>query len=344
MSGFFSRHRHGRRPATPFPPAWRVIIARHVPYARRLTPAQRAELERHVRTFLDRKHIEGCGGLRLHDVHRVTIAAHAGLLMLGGITDCFPRLTTILVYPDEYVVDEPRALGGGIVSEGPELHAGHTQSNLGAVVVSWRDVLDGVSDPADGENVLFHELAHQLDFEDGEDNGVPRHADEASARRFAEVARREYERLCDDAKQGRHTELDPYGAENPAEFFAVATEAFFEIPAALRAAHPELYDVLAAYFRQDHRGVTSVRAASTRLEVLDEEIRRDRRKEQAATDKSHDIHGAPTHPDGDRTDQVVSILAKAHSQHRQGIQHEGQEEAAHDQHRMNQRVRPVNTK
>ena len=254
MSSFFSRFRHDPRPERPFPPAWRAIIARHVPYARRLTPAQRAELEQHVRTFLERKHFEGCGGLRLHDVHRVTIAAHAGLLMLGGNTDCFPRLTTILVYPDEYVVDEPRALGGGIVSEGPELHAGHTQSNLGAVVVSWRDVLDGVHDPTDGHNVLFHEFAHQLDFEDGEDNGVP-----ASARHFAEVAGREYERLCDDVKQGRDTLLDPYGAEDPVEFFAVVTEAFFEQPAALRAAHPELYEVMAAYFRQDPAGNLTAR-------------------------------------------------------------------------------------
>jgi MtfA peptidase len=250
MSDFFSRRRK-HTADKPFPPPWRAIVARHVPYARRLTPVQRTELEQHIRAFIERKHFEGCGGLKLHDVHRVTIAAHAALLMLGGNTDGFARLRTILVYPDEYVVDEPRAIGGGIVSEGPEVHAGHTQSNLGAIVVSWRDVLDGISDPADGQNVLFHELAHQLDFEDGDDNGVPRHADAASARRFAEVARRAYERLRADVRGERDTLLDPYGAENPVEFFAVSTEAFFEMPAELRAEHPELYEVLAAYFRQD---------------------------------------------------------------------------------------------
>jgi Mlc titration factor MtfA (ptsG expression regulator) len=248
MPDFFSSRRRAEKP---FPPAWRAIIARHVPYARRLTPAQRTELEQHVRTFIERKHFEGCGGLRLHDVHRVTIAAHAALLMMGGNTDGFPRLKTILVYPDEYVVDEPRSLGDGIMSEGPEIHAGHTQSNLGAVVVSWQDVLDGIHDPADGDNVLFHELAHQLDFEDGEDDGVPRHPDAVSARRFADVSRREFERLRADVEQDRDTLLDPYGAEDRVEFFAVATEAFFEMPSELRARHAELYDVLAAYFRQD---------------------------------------------------------------------------------------------
>lgn len=238
-------------PASAFPPSWRAILARHFPYARALNPAQRADLEHHIRIFLEQKYFEGAGGLRLHDVHRVTVAAHAALLMLGGNTDCFPRLKTIILYPEEYVVDEPRELEGGIMSEGPELHAGHTQSNLGALVVSWRDILDGIADPEDGENVLFHELAHQLDFEDGHDDGIPLHADPASARRFAEVVRAEHERLRQDVERDRDTLLDPYGAEDRVEFFAVATEAFFELPRDLRAEHPELYEVLAAYFGQD---------------------------------------------------------------------------------------------
>lgn len=118
------------REPEPLPPAWREIIARRVPYVRRLSPDARAALERHVREFIDSKHFEGCGGLTLRDEHRVTIAAHAALLMLGGNTDGFPRLTTVLVYPDEYVVDEPRELDDGIFTEEPEWHAGHTQSDL----------------------------------------------------------------------------------------------------------------------------------------------------------------------------------------------------------------------
>jgi hypothetical protein len=228
-----------------------VIIARHLPYASRLTEGERKELERLIARFVRDKHFEGCGGLRLHDVHRVTIAAHAALLTLGGNSDGFPRLTTILVYPDDYVVDEPRELADGIVVEGPEWHAGHTQSDLRVIVVSWRDALEGIRDPADGRNVLLHELAHQLDFEGGDDNGVPRHDDAARARRFREVCRQEYERLCQDVGQERETLLDPYGAEDLAEFFAVATEAFFEVPEALREGHPGLYEVLSTYYSQD---------------------------------------------------------------------------------------------
>jgi Mlc titration factor MtfA (ptsG expression regulator) len=222
-----------------------------LPYAARLAQGERKELERLVVRFVREKHFEGCGGLRLHDVHRVTIAAHAALLTLGRNSDGFPRLTTILVYPHDYVVDEPRELADGIVVEGPEWHAGHTQSDLRVIVVSWRDALDGIRDPADGENVLLHELAHQLDFESGDDDGVPRHDDAASARHFREVCHREYERHCQAVENDEETLLDPYGAENHAEFFAVATEAFFELPEDLRELHPELYEVLRDYYRQD---------------------------------------------------------------------------------------------
>lgn len=252
MPGFFPRRRREDPPA-PFPPAWRAILARHFPYAKRLSADERTRLERLIQDFLEQKHIEGAGGLRLHDVHRVTIAAHAALMMLGGNSE-FERLTTILIYPDEYVVDEPHEIEDGIVSEGPEVYAGHTQSQLGVVIVSWRDVLDGIADPEDGMNVLFHEFAHQLDFEDAEDNGIPLHTDAASARRFTEVVQREFERLRLDVEFDRDPLLDPYGAEDRVEFFAVATEAFFEIPEALRDEHPELYEVLALYYRQDPAG------------------------------------------------------------------------------------------
>jgi len=251
MLSFLTRRRRDRLRATPFPDAWRAVVARHVPYIRRLTSEERTELEGHVQVLLAEKSFEGCGGLQLQDVHRVTIAAHAALLLLGRSSDYFPHLHSILVYPDEYVVDEPRELDGGIMEEGPESYAGHTQRNLGALVLSWRDVLDGVRDPADGSNVIFHEFAHQLDFEDGGDDGTPLHDDVAAARRFASVVREEYARLRRDVRRRRDTLLDPYGAEDPVEFLAVAAEAFFELPLELRSEHSELYRALSDYFHQD---------------------------------------------------------------------------------------------
>lgn len=251
MFGFLNRRRRERARAEPFPEPWRAIIARHVPYARRLTDEARRELEGHIQVFLAEKYFEGCGGLQLRDVHRVTIAAHACLLLLGRETDYFPRLTTILVYPDAYVVDEAHELVDGVVSEGPESFAGHTGARLGALILSWADLLDGIRDPADGVNVAFHEFAHQLDFEDGADDGTPLHDSTRDARRFADVVRSEHEQLQREVVRSSDTLLDPYGAQNPVEFFAVATETFFEQPVELRAEHPRLYQVLARYFHQD---------------------------------------------------------------------------------------------
>lgn len=251
MLSFLARRRRERLRSAPFPDAWRAIIARHVPYVRRLTPNERAELEGHVQVLLAEKSFEGCGGLQLQDVHRVTIAAHAALLLLGRETDYYPDLKSILVYPDEYVVDEPHELEGGIVVEGPESYAGHTQRHLSALVLSWRDVLEGIRDPADGVNVVLHEFAHQLDFEDGGDDGTPLHDDASAAREFAKAIRSGLERLREDVRRGGDTLLDPYGAEDPVEFFAVATEAFFELPRELRSEHPDLYRALATYFNQD---------------------------------------------------------------------------------------------
>ncbi len=251
MFGFFDRRRRERARATPFPDPWRAILARHVPYLRRLDAESRRELEGHVQVFLDEKHFEGCGGLQLRDVHRVTIAAHACVLLLGRETSYYPRLTTILVYPDAYVVEEQHDLGGGIVSEGPEEYAGHTGSHLGALILSWADLLDGIRDPTDGVNVAFHEFAHQLDFEDGADDGTPLHDSARDGHRFADVVRTEHERLQREVVRGSDTLLDPYGAQNPVEFFAVATETFFEQPVELRTEHPRLYQVLARYFHQD---------------------------------------------------------------------------------------------
>ena len=248
---FLSRRRRERLRERPFPDTWRAIVARHVPYVRRLSAGERAELEGTIQVLLAEKSFEGCGGLRLQDVHRVTIAAHAALLLLGRETDYFPHLKSILIYPDEYVVEERHELDHGIMVEGPDVYSGHTQRNLGAVVLSWRDAMEGIRDPADGQNVILHELAHQLDFEDGGDDGTPLHDDARAARRFATVVNEEHTRLVADVQAGRKTLLDPYGAEHPVEFFAVATEAFFELPVELRDTHPELYAALRTYFHQD---------------------------------------------------------------------------------------------
>lgn len=254
MLSFLTRRRRARLQAQPVPESWARILERNVPLTRRLTAADRAELLGHAQVLLGEKHFEGCGGLVLTDEHRVTIAVQAAFLLLHRETDYFPRLRSILVYPDAYVVDGEHELEDGIISEEPESYAGHTQQRLGALVLSWRDIRADARAPDDGVNLVLHEFAHQLDFEDGEADGVPLHDDVAAARTWGELLATELARLRREVDSGVRTVLDPYGAEDPVEFFAVATETFFEIPTVLRAAHPALYDALRRYYRQDPAG------------------------------------------------------------------------------------------
>jgi Mlc titration factor MtfA (ptsG expression regulator) len=249
--GFFTERRRAKLRNTPLAPGWRAIVERNLPIFGRLSSADQAELLGHMQVFLSEKHFEGCGGLELTDEIRVTIAAQACLLLLHRKTDYYPRLTSILVYPSGYTVHGERHMGGGVWEEGSEDRLGHTQQRLRALVLAWDAVSHGALEPSDGENLVLHEFAHQLDYEDDATNGTPVLASRAEYLAWARVMSEEFEALRKAEAAGRRTLIDQYGAENPAEFFAVVTEAFFERPHALRRRHPELYEALARFYRQD---------------------------------------------------------------------------------------------
>jgi len=249
--GFLKRHRRKQLRARPFPEPWRSIVARNLAIFSRLPTADQAELLGHVQVFLDEKHFEGCGGLELTDEIRITIAAQACLLLLHRETDYYPELVTILVYPSTYVAHEDRYLGGNIWEEGEDDRLGHTGRGMGSLVLAWDAAKRGAADPSDGANLVMHEFAHQLDFEDFQTDGAPALKTRAEYLAWARVMKREFQALRAADETGTSAVLDTYGAKNPAEFFAVATEAFFERPLALRAKQPELYAQLAAFYRQD---------------------------------------------------------------------------------------------
>jgi Mlc titration factor MtfA (ptsG expression regulator) len=249
--GFSKKRRRQQLQAQPFPAAWRSIINRNFPIFRRLPAPDQIELLGHVHVFLAEKHFEGCGGLELTDEIRITIAAQACLLLLHRKTDYYPQLSSILVYPTSYIAHEKRHLGANIWEEGDEHRLGHTGRHLGSLVLAWGDARRSAADPSDCRNLVLHEFAHQLDFEDYTTDGTPALATKAEYRSWARVMGREFAALRTAAETGIPTVLDIYGAENPAEFFAVVTEAFFECPHALRAKHPELYAAFARFFRQD---------------------------------------------------------------------------------------------
>ena len=230
------------------------MIETRVPAFERLTADDQQELLGHVRVLLEEKHFEGAAGLLMRDEIRLTIAAQAAMLLLHRETDYFPRLTSIIVYPTGYVAPDVKRAEDGIWTEGDEDLLGHTQRDLRAIVLAWDEAKAGAADPDDGHNLVLHEFAHQLDFEDGSTDGTPVLGSGAEVRAWARVFEQELETLRRAADAGEPTLLDPYGAEDPAEFFAVATETFFERAAELRHQHPLLYDELRWFYRQDPAG------------------------------------------------------------------------------------------
>jgi Mlc titration factor MtfA (ptsG expression regulator) len=181
---------------------------------------------------------------------RVLVAAQAGLLLLNRRTRYFPNLTQILIYPSPFVVERARPLGAGVVSDGRVVLSGESWQR-GQVILSWDDVVDGAAVPDDGRNVVIHEFAHQLDQESGAANGAPFLGRRERYAQWSRTLGQAYAQLRERAMQGEATLIDAYGASDPAEFFAVASEVFFERPQALAVEEPALYRELADYYRVD---------------------------------------------------------------------------------------------
>ena len=249
--GFLKQRRRRRLQVQPFPKEWLATIKRNVSFFHRLSANDQAELLGHTQVFLAEKRFEGCDGLEITDEVRVTIAAQACLLLLHRKTDYFPRLLTILVYPSTYLAEDRRHVHGHVWQEGKMARLGETGRWLDAIVLAWDAVKSGAADPSDGKNVVLHEFAHQLDYENYAEDGAPALATRDHRLSWQEVMRAEFASLRAADETGIPTLLDTYGATNPAEFFAVSTEAFFERPRALRARHPKLYAELRSYFHQD---------------------------------------------------------------------------------------------
>lgn len=222
------------------------------------------------------------------DEVRVLIAAQACLLLLHRETDYYPRLRSIVVYPEAYVAKTRWREGDEDTGRESRARLGESWQT-GAVVLAWSSALSGAVNPADGQNVTLHEFAHQLDQEDGAADGVPPLAAEGFLQRrgrylaWARVMRPEFERLQEGAGRGHKTVLDQYGASNPPEFFAVATECFFEKPRQLRKKHPALYDELSRFYQLDPAAF----ADPTPSENSDQTIARDAATRTSKEDSAH---------------------------------------------------------
>jgi Mlc titration factor MtfA (ptsG expression regulator) len=251
MFGLFKSRRRQKLRSRAVPEEWRAILRRNLPLFQRLPAADQQELLNHVQVFLAEKNFEGCGGLALTEEIKVTIAAQACVLLLHRETDYYPRLVSILVYPSSYIARRDQPVSSEVWEQGDEQLLGHTQARLDTVVLAWDAARRGAADPADGQNLVLHEFAHQLDFEDHATDGAPMLATRAEYLAWARIMSREFAELRAADESGAPSVFDTYGASDPAEFFAVVTEAFFEKPRAVRERHPQLYAALARFFRQD---------------------------------------------------------------------------------------------
>lgn len=245
-----AERRRERRRSHPFPAAWREILQRRVPYLRRLPDGLRAQLEKHIQVFVAEKDFIGCGGMEITDEVRVTIAAQACLLILDRGAGYYPNLRQILVYPGAFIVERLRAEPSGVLQEQREVLSGESWSR-GQVVLSWEDVVEGAAIADDGRNVVIHEFAHQLDQEKGHANGAPLFARRSRYRQWSQVLGEEFLRLRAQAFTGEPSLFSYYGASDPAEFFAVVSEVFFEQPRQMALAHPALYNELRGFYRVD---------------------------------------------------------------------------------------------
>jgi Mlc titration factor MtfA (ptsG expression regulator) len=253
MFRWFIDRRRKKLTRAPFPPLWEDIIRRNVAHYCMLDDAERAHLRALIQVFTAEKHWEGAGGLELTDEILVTISAQACLLLLGLPHNYYQNVESIIVYPSTVVppqrkpgffenISTPVEIAQPIIGQA---------FRRGPVIIIWDAALRGGRHPESGHNVIYHEFAHKLDMLDGTADGTPPLRDRAEYRDWVLTCSREYLRLKHSTEKGKESFLDSYAATNEAEFFAVATEQFFDQPRLMIKHAPDLYRVLKEYYRQD---------------------------------------------------------------------------------------------
>ena len=253
MFSWLRERRRRKLTLAPFPSLWEDIVRHNVAHYCMLVDAERVHLHALIQVFIAEKYWEGAGGLELDDEIRVTISAQACLLLLGLPHNYYQNVMTIIIYPSAVVppehkqgffennftpVDIPRPIHGQAFMQGP-------------VIIIWDAALHGGRHPESGHNVIYHEFAHKLDMLDGSADGTPPLRNRAEYQEWTQICSSEFNRLRHDAAKGIKSFLNSYGATNEAEFFAVATEQFFDQPLLMIEQAPDLYRVLKEYYCQD---------------------------------------------------------------------------------------------
>ncbi|MCL6284734.1 zinc-dependent peptidase [Ruegeria sp. 2012CJ41-6] len=233
---------------TPLSDAQRATIENMVPIVRRLPPGLRAVMDGKVNLFLDQVDFVGCDGLEVTEDMQLSIAAQACLLVVNSEL-WYENLTTVLIYPNAFK-SRQRRQSGYVVTEQEVVRTGESWDR-GPVILSWAHSRQGALNDRDGQNVVFHEFAHQIDDLSGRTNGVPILSQGQSFAEWEHVFLTAYDAHVRAIEAGHRTVIDPYGAEGHEEFFAVSVEVFFERPQALKSDVPEVYEQLSKLFQLD---------------------------------------------------------------------------------------------
>jgi Mlc titration factor MtfA (ptsG expression regulator) len=248
MFGLSRFARRRRALEEPFPLAWRQLLETTMAQWATFSDDERERLEELTARFVVDKRWQAANGFELTDRHRVLLAAMACVLILELDWDHYRQVNWIVVHPSTIVVNQPSWTGvGGVVSSSHAID-GQTEDGTGAIVLSWEAARLEAAHPEHGHNLVFHEFAHKLDLLDGHFDGTPPLVGGDLRRRWIEVCTAEHEAIRNGDDRGV---LRSYAGVNPSEFFAVATEAFFTRPGAMREMHPDLYQVFTEFYLQD---------------------------------------------------------------------------------------------
>lgn len=253
MFGWLRKRRRRKTMAETFPPQWERELQQHARFMTEFSLTQQDRIRDSIKVFMAEKNFEGCAGHVVEDHHRLTVCAQMARMTLGFSEEWFEEVRSILIYPDAYVAKSQEVVGS-IVVEGQSARAGEAWYR-GPVILSWSDVLATSQQQNHGRNVVIHEFAHQLDMRNGRQaDGVPVIEDASVARDWFETLQRDFDCLSALCRAGKWTSMDCYAATNHAEFFAVASESFFEQSQRLQYDWPDVYQMLARFYGQNPLG------------------------------------------------------------------------------------------
>jgi MtfA peptidase len=233
-----------------FPERWVQALENRVPYYSILPDPVKHELHKRISVLMHEKNFEGCGGFKLTETEQVIISAYAGLLIIGEPSGYYPSLRTILVYPENYMAPVHEEEESGIMTEGVEPRSGESW-DLGTIVLSWDDIQNDLDNSFSGSNLILHEFSHQLDVQYGMTAGIDENGRVRTKNEWNDTLSKHYLGLKRDIARGRVHLIDSYGATNPAEFFAVTTETFYEDGYRLYREYPKLYELFKSFYNFD---------------------------------------------------------------------------------------------